>query len=283
MTEFEETKSPGAEKRRSTRIIKSVPITVTGTDALGQQFREATTTVMINCYGCKYQTVHYAPKATIITLEVHRANRRLPPRSVRGRVIWVQRPRNYQDVYHIGLEFEVPGNVWGLAAPPDDWFPFPGDEQEVLEPEPLKFSNPPSNGLRNDSAGQPVIETLAVAVAEEFEVDCTLEMAAAAKKSAPQPHANGSRMRELQNGSVREMVREIVEAKLAEHSTALRGHLDHSLKLLLDQMTEWTVATSDQTRTEIKALREALEAQAGRSGKGSSKRRKKGDSGDSDA
>lgn len=282
MTEFEETKSPGAEKRRSTRIIKSVPITVTGTDALGQQFRETTTTVMINCYGCKYQTVHYAPKTTVITVEVHRKHLRLPPRTVRGRVIWVQRPRNYLDVYHIGLEFEVPGNIWGLAAPPADWFPFPGDEVEALEPEAVKFPVPPS-ALAGDSAPDKHSgEAVAIAVAEEFEVDCTLEMAAAAKKPSPPHHANGSRTRELQNGSMREMVREIVEEKLAQHAAAIRGHVDQSLKHLLDQMSEWTIATSDETRQELKALRESLAAQPEKPAKSSSKRRKKGSSAETD-
>lgn len=276
MTEFEETKSPGAEKRRSTRIIKSVPITVMGTDALGQQFREATTTVMINCYGCKYQTVHYAPKTTIITVEVHRANRRLPPRTVRGRVIWVQRPRNYLDVYHIGLEFEVPGNIWGLPAPPADWFPFPGADDELAQPEPLKFSTPPSAPMRDSAADKNSQEAVAIAVAEEFEVDCTLEMAAAAQHPGPPPNANRGRARELQNGSMREMVREIVEEKLAEHAAAIRGHLDQSVKHLLDQMSQWTVAASEETRSELKALRESLAAQPERPAKAASKRRKKG-------
>ncbi len=274
MTEFEETKSPGAEKRRSTRIIKSVPITVIGTDALGQEFREATNTVMINCYGCKYQTVHYAPKTTVITVEVHRANRRLPPRTVRGRVIWVQRPRNYLDVYHIGLEFEVPGNIWGLPAPPADWFPFPGEEDEPPEPEPLKFSKLPTSPVRDSSADKKSGEAVAIAVAEEFEVDCTLEMASAAQAPAAPP-AGRNRVRELQNGSLREMVCEIVEEKLAEHSAALRSHLDQAVKHLLDQMSQWTVAASEETRGELKALRESLAAHPDRPAKAATRRKKK--------
>ncbi len=63
---------PGAQKRRSTRIVQAVPITVTGVDALGQPFKERTTTVMVNCHGCKYQSKHYVPKNSTVTLEIPR-------------------------------------------------------------------------------------------------------------------------------------------------------------------------------------------------------------------
>ncbi len=58
---------PGTQKRRSTRIVQAVPITVTGTDALGQPFKERTTTVMVNCHGCKYQSKHYVPKNSMVS------------------------------------------------------------------------------------------------------------------------------------------------------------------------------------------------------------------------
>ena len=63
---------PGTQKRRSTRIVQAVPITVTGTDALGQPFKERTTTVMVNCHGCKYQSKHYVPKNSIVKLDIPR-------------------------------------------------------------------------------------------------------------------------------------------------------------------------------------------------------------------
>ena len=62
----------GNQKRRSTRIVQAVPITVTGVDALGQPFKERTTTVMVNCHGCKYQSKHYVPKNSIVKLEIPR-------------------------------------------------------------------------------------------------------------------------------------------------------------------------------------------------------------------
>jgi hypothetical protein len=112
---------PGTQKRRSTRIVQAVPLIVTGVDALGQPFKERTTTVMVNIHGCKYQSKHYVPKNSIVTLEIPRPEPGLPAHSVLGRVVWVQRPRTVRELFQIGLEFEVPGNVWGIAFPPDDW------------------------------------------------------------------------------------------------------------------------------------------------------------------
>jgi hypothetical protein len=119
---------PGTQKRRSTRIVQAVPITVSGVDALGQPFKERTTTVMVNCHGCKYQSKHYVPKNSIVTLEIPRMEPGVPPRIVPGHVVWVQRPRTVRELFQIGLEFEAAGNVWGIAFPPEDWVPSAEDE-----------------------------------------------------------------------------------------------------------------------------------------------------------
>jgi len=127
-----ESNGGGAEKRRSTRIQHSASITVRGTDTLGQPFRETTKTVMVNCYGCQYQGIRYPSPNSSIMLEVrHRDPRRLP-RVVPARVIWVRRPQAYRSLYHVGIEFEVPGNVWDIALPPEDWFPCPEDQDLVI-------------------------------------------------------------------------------------------------------------------------------------------------------
>ncbi len=99
--------------------MQAVPITVTGTDALGQPFKERTTTVMVNCHGCKYQSKHYVPKNSMVTLDIPRPEG--GPFHTQGRVVWVQRPRTVRELFQIGLEFEVPGNFWGIAFPPEDW------------------------------------------------------------------------------------------------------------------------------------------------------------------
>jgi PilZ domain len=121
------------EHRRSTRAVLALPIVVKGVDALHEPFRENTNTVMVSCHGCKYQSKHYVPRGSVVELEIPRGQRDAP-RQVSGKVIWVQRPRNTREVFHIALDFEVPGNVWGIPSPPGDWFPVPG-EPELSTPE----------------------------------------------------------------------------------------------------------------------------------------------------
>jgi hypothetical protein len=48
-----------------------------------------------------------------------------PARTVRARVMWIQRPRTVRELFQVGVELEVTGNFWGIAFPPSDWFPFP--------------------------------------------------------------------------------------------------------------------------------------------------------------
>ncbi|HVB87537.1 MAG TPA: hypothetical protein VNK23_12825 [Candidatus Dormibacteraeota bacterium] len=134
----------GAEKRRSTRLVRAVPIIVVGTDALGQPFRESTSTMMVDCYGCKFQSRNYAPKHSTVMVEIFHApgwDRRV----VQGRVVWVQRPRTHRENYQIAIALEVPGNVWGVSPPPADWFAHPDDHApapiEVSDPGPIDASN----------------------------------------------------------------------------------------------------------------------------------------------
>lgn len=132
MAENLDSNGGGAEKRRSTRVMYSASITIKGTDTLGQFFRESTKTVMVNCYGCQYQGIRYPAPNSSIMLEVSRGDHRRLPRVVPARVIWVRRPQAYRTLYHVGIEFEVPGNVWDIALPPGDWFACPEDEELVI-------------------------------------------------------------------------------------------------------------------------------------------------------
>lgn len=135
-------------KRRSTRIVQAVPLVVTGVDALGRPFVERTSSLILNCHGCRYQSKHYVLKNMWVTLEIPHSETGQPPRGVRGRVAWIQRPRTVRQLFQVALELEVSGNVWGIAFPPDDWFAFPDGAQvpPVLdaapEPQPL---TPPAN------------------------------------------------------------------------------------------------------------------------------------------
>ena len=143
--EFAPANDFGTKKRRSTRIVQAVPITVAGVDALGQPFRERTATVIVSCHGCKYQSKHYVPKNSNVVIEIPRPELGQRTRTAKGRVTWIQRPRSVRELFQIGLEFETPGNVWGVAFPPNDWISAPGESSGVPEGTPTE--------LRSDSPG----------------------------------------------------------------------------------------------------------------------------------
>ncbi len=108
-------------KRRSSRIVQAVPLVVTGVDALGRAFAERTSSLIINCHGCRYQSKHYVLKNMWVKLEIPHPEAGQPPRQVRGRVAWIQRPRTVRQLFQVALELELPGNVWGIGFPPEDW------------------------------------------------------------------------------------------------------------------------------------------------------------------
>ncbi len=139
-------------KRRSSRIVQAVPLSVTGVDALGRPFLERTSTIVVSCHGCCYQSKHYVLKNMWVTLEVPQSEGDSSPRHVRGRVTWVQRPVGIRELFQVGVELEIPGNLWGIAFPPPDWIPFPDiNPQEIAIPslEPAESASHP------DTAEQP--------------------------------------------------------------------------------------------------------------------------------
>src|SRR5712671_1524960 len=131
-------------KRRSTRIVQAVPLSVAGVDALGRPFSERTSTLIINCHGCRYQSKHYVLKNMWVTLEVPHPESGQPPRAVRGRVAWIQRPRTVRQLFQVALELEPPGNVWGIGFPPGDWFAFPDASGSALPQGPMSESTEPA-------------------------------------------------------------------------------------------------------------------------------------------
>ena len=118
-------------KRRSTRIVQAVPLVVTGVDALGRPFAERTSTLIINCHGCRYQSKHYVLKNMWVNLEVPHPDPGHSPRRVRGKVAWIQRPRTVRQLFQVALELETPGNAWGIGFPPEDWFGAPEENTLV--------------------------------------------------------------------------------------------------------------------------------------------------------
>lgn len=148
-------------KRRSTRIVQAVPLVVTGVDALGRPFVERTSSLILNCHGCRYQSKHYVLKNMWVTLEIPHPETGQPPRGVRGRVAWIQRPRTVRQLFQVALELEVSGNVWGIVFPPEDWFPFPDGVRvpPVLDGVPESLALPPASSAPEPEAPVSVSET----------------------------------------------------------------------------------------------------------------------------
>ncbi len=91
-------------KRRSTRIVQAVPLQVTGVDALGRPFIERTSSLILNCHGCRYQSKHYVLKNMWVKLEVPQSGsgppaahgtrpRRVDPASTHGASVFPGGPR----------------------------------------------------------------------------------------------------------------------------------------------------------------------------------------------
>jgi hypothetical protein len=216
------------EHRRSTRAVLALPIVVKGVDALHEPFIENTNTVMVSCHGCKYQSKHYVPRGSIVELEVPRG-RQNAPRQVSGKVIWVQRPRNTREVFHIAVDFEVPGNVWAIPSPPEDWFPVPGDP----EPSTLKSDEPPAR------PGERSIEAIekddATASWDESEI-------ASASKTANEITAGAANV----NAEIRAVIQNTVKAAV-----------ERLAKSIADEAREERIAAAAQLDAKIQKAMEA--------------------------
>src|SRR6266566_4511046 len=157
-------------KRRSTRIVQAVPIMVTGVDALGRPFVERTSSLIINCHGCRDQSKHYVLKNMWVTMEVPHQESGQPPRTVRGRVAWIQRPRTVRQLFQVALELEVSGNVWGIAFPPEDWVGFPELAQGATKLDAAPETLPPAVAEKDAASHLGEAEPLPAAGADNLRV-----------------------------------------------------------------------------------------------------------------
>jgi len=122
-----------AQKRRSSRIEKAVPLAVQGVDAFRAPYREEVTTVTISCHGCAYQMKHKVLPGEIVVLDVGQRAKVYYECSSRARVKWVQKLSTATvPAYDVAVEFETAGNIWGITSPPEDWFPAQGSK--VVDP-----------------------------------------------------------------------------------------------------------------------------------------------------
>jgi hypothetical protein len=112
-----------AQKRRSTRIDQSVPILVQGVGAMREPYQEQVATLSVSCHGCTYYSKHEVLQGETVYLDVRQPNGGTAGCSSRARVKWAQKTNGKDRIFQIAIELEIAGNIWGVAAPPTDWFP----------------------------------------------------------------------------------------------------------------------------------------------------------------
>ena len=257
---------PEAQKRRTTRIVQTVPLSVSGVDALGQPFRERTSTLIINCHGCKYQSKHYVLKDSWVTLEIPHAQSGREPHQVRAKVTWIQKPKTIRELFQVGVELEVPGNVWGIAFPPPDWFPFP--EEGVP-------SIPPPSPPAEESRPHPAVEEEKLrAVPPPGEVATAAQFARLMEKLVTEARQQVQRIAqetaaEETTRAMRELSAQMQQAAEKAVEAAAQSATDQAMERALGKIEEVEQARSEAmqqawTYSLERSLREASEQLAAR-------------------
>ena len=113
-----------ASKRRSSRVDKAIVLVVQGVDAARGPYREEVTTGSISCHGCAYQMRHEVRPGDVVLLNSGQGAKGHSEFPRRARVKSIQKLNGLNDpTYNVGVELEIAGNIWGIASPPEDWFP----------------------------------------------------------------------------------------------------------------------------------------------------------------
>jgi len=101
----------------------AIPLSVRGLDAFHEPYREEVTTENISCHGCTYRMKHEVLPGATVVLSVGESKGDCGAAG-RARVKWMQvfGSGNGQGC-EVAVEFDNAGNIWGLASPPEDWFP----------------------------------------------------------------------------------------------------------------------------------------------------------------
>jgi hypothetical protein len=118
-----------AQKRRSSRIEKAIPLAVQGVDSSHAPFQEEVTTVAISCHGCSYQLKHEVLPGAMVVLDMAQRANGYSEFPTRARVKCIQKLNTATDpAYGVAVEFESAGNIWGILSPPEDWLPVRGSK-----------------------------------------------------------------------------------------------------------------------------------------------------------
>jgi hypothetical protein len=261
MVEYAPSNEPDAGKRRSTRIVQAIPVTVTGVDALGQPFRERTSTLIVNCHGFKYQSKHYVLKGTWLEMEVLNPKADEPSRKLRGQVTFVQRPRTAKELFQVGVEMEPAGNVWGIAFPPDDWTHF---AEESAEASPLPPAKAPAVPSAPVVVSAPVVSAPVMSAPPAIptrETQLRAVPPAAAADLSGSANQQIARMLADAQDQIQQMAREAGAEAVSREAASLLRDLNIQLKMAAEKAVE-QASTGFADKLTHKALKKIEEAQA---------------------
>jgi len=102
-------------RRRSMRVLLSVPINVKGKTASGEEFQEETRTLVVNAHGALISL-----KAPVTSGQELTLSDRTTQKTVKCKIVYLgaQQAGKMQ----MGIEFESPsGSFWPIDFPPEDW------------------------------------------------------------------------------------------------------------------------------------------------------------------
>jgi PilZ domain len=102
-------------RRRSMRVLLSVPITVTGKNARGETFTEETRTLVVNAHGALISLA-----ATMMGGQRISVSNKATHKSIDCRVVHLGSAQAGK--VQMGIEFEKSCSAfWQIDFPPDDW------------------------------------------------------------------------------------------------------------------------------------------------------------------
>jgi hypothetical protein len=252
--------SSDLRKRRSTRIVQAVPVAVTGVDAIGRPFTEHTSTLIINCHGCRYQSKHYVLKNMWVKLEIPHPDSGQPPRVVRGRVAWIQRPRTVRQLFQVALELETPGNVWGIASPPEDWFAFPNVEMQqhhvgaTSEPHANEVEQDVPTHTESEGSAPSMNDKLRAFPSPISTTDASLQLARQlARLVEDAKHQIQAAAREAASQAVTQEAAQLLEKIHQETQKHAQDAAAAAAESARHELTNWLTPQLEQTRTDLSA------------------------------
>jgi hypothetical protein len=102
-------------RRRSMRVLLSVPITVAGKNTKSQEFTEETRTLVVNAHGALI-----ALAASVVADQQVTVSNKATRASLACRIVYLG--SSQAGKVQMGIEFEKPSPAfWQIDFPPDDW------------------------------------------------------------------------------------------------------------------------------------------------------------------